>query len=175
MIERRHQQRNLFEAVIGSVEQLIEQLIEPPLKRLDEVLADEALLETVMQGLAQRCPQSRNRGRPGTPAEVVLRMLVLKRVKGWSFDETEREVRQNLVYRHLTRVYFERVPDAKTLIRLSAVIGADGIDAIHRRLVQVAREEGVIKAATHELTQPWSKPTFAIPLILACYRMECGC
>ena len=145
MIERRHQQRNLFEAVIGSVEQLIEQLIEPPLKRLDEVLADEALLETVMQGLAQRCPQSRNRGRPGTPAEVVLRMLVLKRVKGWSFDETEREVRQNLVYRHLTRVYFERVPDAKTLIRLSAVIGADGIDAIHRRLVQVAREEGVIK------------------------------
>ncbi len=63
-------------------------------------------------------------------------MLVLKRVKGWSFDETEREVRKNLVYRHLTRVYFERVPDAKTLIRLSAVIGADRIETIHRRLVQ---------------------------------------
>src|SRR5579864_4212713 len=84
-------------------------------------------------------------GGPGTPAEVVLRMLVLKRVKGWSFEETEHEVRKNLVYRHLVRVYFERVPDAKTLIRLSAVIGPDGVAAIHRRLVEIAREEGLIK------------------------------
>ena len=45
MIERRHRQRNLFEAVLGSVEELVEGLIEPPLRRLDEVLADEALLE----------------------------------------------------------------------------------------------------------------------------------
>jgi len=145
VIQRRHRQRNLFEAVIGSVERFIAQLIEPPLKRLDEVLADEALLETVMQGLARRRPQSCTRGRHGTPAEVVLRMLVLKRVKGWSFEETEREVRQNLVYRYLTPVYFERGPDAKTLVRLSAVIGSDGVEAIHRRLVQVAREAGMIK------------------------------
>jgi IS5 family transposase len=72
-------------------------------------------------------------------------MLVLKRIKGWSFEETEHEVRKNLVYRHLARVYFERVPDAKTLIRLSAVIGADGVEAIHRRLVEMACERGLIK------------------------------
>ena len=72
-------------------------------------------------------------------------MLVLKRIKGWSFEETEHEVRKNLVYRHLARVYFERVPDAKTLIRLSAVIGADGVEAIHRRLVEMARAQGLIK------------------------------
>jgi IS5 family transposase len=145
MIERRHRQRNLFEAVIGSVEEIIEGLIEPRLRRLDEILADETLLDAVMQELARRRPQSRSRGRPGTPGEVALRMLVLKRIKGWSFDETEHEVRQNLVYRHLTRVYFERVPDAKTLIRLSAVVGAEGVDAIHRRLVEMAREHGLIK------------------------------
>jgi transposase, IS5 family len=145
VIQRRHQQRNLFEAVIGSVEQLIDGVIEPPLRRLDELVADEALLDAVMEELAQRYPQSRRRGRPGTPGEVALRMLILKRLKGWSFEDTEREVRQNLVYRHLARVYFERVPDAKTLIRLSAVIGADGIEAIHHRLVEIAREQGVIK------------------------------
>lgn len=144
MIQRRHQQRNLFEAVIGSVERLVDGLIEPPLLRLDEVLADEALLEAVMQELAQRRPHSRSRGRRGTPGEVALRMLVLKRIKGWSFDETEREVRTNLVYRHLCRIYFEQVPDAKTLIRLSAVIGANGVEAIHRRLVEIAREQGLI-------------------------------
>jgi IS5 family transposase len=70
---------------------------------------------------------------------------VLKRIKGWSFEQTEREVRQNLVYRHLARVYFERVPDAKTLLRLSAVIGAEGLEAIHRRLVEMAREQGLLK------------------------------
>ena len=71
-------------------------------------------------------------------------MLVLKRVKGWSFDETEREVRSSLVYRYLVRVYFETVPDAKTLIRLSGVIGAEGIEAIHRRLLEMAKDQGLI-------------------------------
>ena len=56
MIQRRHQQRNLFEAVIGSVEQLIDGIIEPPLRRLDELVADEALLDAVMEELAQRYP-----------------------------------------------------------------------------------------------------------------------
>ncbi len=69
-------------------------------------------------------------------------MLVLKRVKGWSFEEAEREVRSSLVYRYLMRVYFERVPDAKTLIRLSAVIGPEGIEAIHQRLIDMAKERG---------------------------------
>jgi Transposase domain (DUF772) len=67
---------------------------------------------------------------------------VLKRVKGWSFEETEREVRSSLVYRYLVRVYFERVPDAKTLIRLSAVIGPEGIEAIHQRLIEWRRRRG---------------------------------
>jgi IS5 family transposase len=102
-------------------------------------------LEAVIERLAQRHQQSRRRGRPGTPAEVALRMLVLKRLKGWSFGETEREVRRSLVYRRLVRVYFERVPDAKTLIRLSAVIGIEGVQSIHGRLVQMAREQGVIR------------------------------
>ena len=145
MIQRQHRQRSIFEAAIGSIEQLIDGLIEPALQRLDEVLADQQLLEAVLGRLAQRRPHSRTRGRPGTPAEVVLRILVLKRVKGWSFEETEREVRSSLVYRYLVRVYFERVPDAKTLIRLSAVIGPEGIEAIHQRLIDMAKETGLIK------------------------------
>ena len=91
-----------------------------------------------MRQLAQRCPHSRSRGRTGTPGEVALRMLVFKHLKGWSFDQTEYEVRKNSVYRHLARVYFERVPDAKTSMRLSAAIGAEGIKAIHQRVVEMA-------------------------------------
>ncbi len=86
MIQRQHLQRSIFEAAIGLIEKLIKGLIEPALQRLDEVLSDQTLLEAVLGRLAQRLSQSRTRGRPGTPAEVVLRMLVLKRVMGWSFD-----------------------------------------------------------------------------------------
>ena len=145
MIQRQHLQRSIFEAAIGSIEKLIDGLIEPALQRLDAVLADEQLLEAVLGRLAQRWSQSRTRGRPGTPAEVVLRMLVLKRIKGWSFEETEREVRSSLVYRYLVRVYFEPVPDAKTLIRLSKVIGVEGLEAIHGRLLEIAKDQGLIK------------------------------
>jgi IS5 family transposase len=128
MIQRQYRQRGIFEAAFGALERLSEGLMEPALRRLDEVLADEQLLEAVVGRLAQRWPHSRTRGRPGTPAEVVLRLLVLKRIKGWSFAETEREVRASLVYRYLVRVYFEPVPDAKTLIRLSGVMGAAGVE-----------------------------------------------
>ena len=145
MIQRRYAQRGIFEAAIGSLEQLISGLVGPELERLDVVLADEHLRETVVERLARRRPRSRTHGRPGTPAEVVLRMLVLKRLKGWTFEQTEREVRASLVYRQVTRVYFERVPDAKTLIRLSQVIGVQGVEEIHRRLVELARQRGVVR------------------------------
>ena len=50
MIQRQHLQRSIFEAAIGSIEKLIDGLIEPALQRLDEVLADEQLLEAVLVG-----------------------------------------------------------------------------------------------------------------------------
>jgi transposase, IS5 family len=144
VIERRHRQRSVFEAAVGPIEKLVEGLTDRELERLDQILTDERLVEAVVERLARRRPQSRTRGRRGTPAEVALRMLVLKRLKGWSFEETEREVRRSLVYRHLARVYFERVPDSRTLVRLSGVIGPEGVEAIHHRLVELAQEEGVI-------------------------------
>jgi IS5 family transposase len=145
MIQRRYGQRSLFEAVVGSTERLVAGLVDPTLQRFDAILTDEVLREVVVERLAQRRPRSRTCGRPGTPAEVVLRLLALKRLKGWSFDETEREVRASLVYRYVTRVYFERVPDAKTLIRLSAAIGPDGVVGIHRRVVEIARAQGLVR------------------------------
>jgi IS5 family transposase len=55
-----------------------------------------------------------------TPAEVLLRVLLLKHIRNWSYDVLEREVRANLVYRGFTRIGDEKVPDAKTLARLGS-------------------------------------------------------
>ena len=137
MIRRYGGQRSLFEAALGPVEPLMD----PMLQRLDTVLADEVLVNTIFQRQAQRWPRSRDRGRPGTPADVVLRLLVLQRLRGWTFDETEREVRASLVYRWVTHIYLGPVPDAKTLVRLSAVIGDAGVRALHERVVMLARTD----------------------------------
>src|SRR6059036_1105439 len=95
MVRRQHAQRNIFEMILPDGEKLWD----PALRRIDEVLEDEALIDQVEEALRRRRPKSGVRGRPGTPVAVVLRMLVLKHLYQWSFEECEREVRGSLVYR----------------------------------------------------------------------------
>src|SRR6266700_981919 len=92
---------------------------EPWMRHSDAVLEDEHLVEIVCQALSERCKKSKTRGRKGTSAEVVLRLLALKHMFNWSYDELHREVRANLVYREFTRIGGGKVPDDKTMGRLA--------------------------------------------------------
>jgi IS5 family transposase len=74
----------------------------------------------------------------------MLRMLVLKHVRNWSYGVLEREVRGNLVYRDFTRVGAGKVPDAKTMGRWGVVLGVDVVKQIHDRIVQIALDKGVM-------------------------------
>lgn len=140
MVRRKHVQRSVFEVLLPDGEKLWD----PVLRRIDEVLDDEELVDLVAAALGRRRPGSQRKGRPSTPAEVVLRMLVLKHLFDWSFDECERDVRGSLVYRAFCRIECERVPDAKTLIRLSQALGGDVLKKILERLVGIARERKVV-------------------------------
>jgi transposase, IS5 family len=113
--------------------------------QVDELLSDEKLVELVYEALAGRWTHSRTRGRRGTPADVVLRLLVLKHVRNWSYGVLEREVRANLVYRQFTHVGAGKVPDAKTLGRIGLALGPAVVERLHRRLVSVACECGVVE------------------------------
>jgi len=57
-----------------------------------------------------------------------VRMLLLKHLRNWSFDELEREVRPNLLYRDFTRVAAGKVPDAKTLGSQARALGPEAIN-----------------------------------------------
>ncbi len=141
MIEARRQQRSFGEGLI--VEEVAD-LWEDWMRHADEVLNDEKLIDTVYAALAQRSPRSKTWGRPGTPAEVVLRLMVLKHARNWSYDILEREVRANLIYRQFTRVGAEKVPDAKTLGRLGRALGPEVVEKIHQRVVRIAQEKKVV-------------------------------
>jgi IS5 family transposase len=141
MIEARRLQRRFAE---GLIDEEVADLWEPWMRHADAVLDDEQLIETVYAALARRSPHSKTRGRLGAPAEMVLRLLVLKHVRDWSYDIVEREVRANLVYREFTRVGAGKVPDAKTLGEWGRALGPEVIAEIHERLVAVAREQKVV-------------------------------
>jgi IS5 family transposase len=69
---------------------------------------DEELIEAVFDAQGQRHAHSATRGRAQTPAETVLRLLLLKHVRNWSFDRLEREVSLNLAYREFGRIEVDK-------------------------------------------------------------------
>jgi transposase, IS5 family len=110
------------------------QLWEPWMRQADRLLDDETLVELIYTAQGTRRALSRKRGRKQTPAEVVLRLLMLKHVRHWSFDTLEREVRGNLVHRDFIRMGSEKVPDAKVEGRIARVVRPEVIKQLHQRL-----------------------------------------
>jgi IS5 family transposase len=141
MVRRRHQQRSLWEAVLPDADKLWSD----SLRRIDQLIDDEALIDVIAEALARRWPQSRRRGREGTPAEVVLRMLVLKHLYRWSYAELEHEVRSNLVYRAFARIQCDATPDDKTILKIARALGPEVIAQLHARVVALAIAAGVTK------------------------------
>ena len=139
MVRRRQRERSLFEVLLPDGHKLWPEW----LRKIDTLLEDEAVIEVVAQALERRWPQSRRRGRLGTPAEVVIRMLILKHLFDWSYDDLEQEVRANLVYRAFTRIDAGEVPDAKTILKIARALGPEVIEQLHRRVVDVATRAGV--------------------------------
>lgn len=111
----------------------------------DKLLDDEDLIDRVYEAQGERYRHSRTRGRSQTPADMVLRLLLLKHVRNWSYDTLEREVRMNLAYRDFARIGLGKVPDAKTLARIGQALGGEVVADLHRRLVELAQQNGVVR------------------------------
>ena len=119
--------------------------MDPVLKQLDGVLDDEVLVDQVFDALSKRREASARTGRPSTPAEVVLRVLVLKHLRGWSYEQLQWEVTGNFVYRRFCRIDGGDVPDAKTMVRYGQLLGGDLLQQLFDRVVELAKIRGVTK------------------------------
>jgi IS5 family transposase len=134
MIVDRYEPVNLFEMIPK-----LKLQFEPELVQLDELLDDDELFSVVKADLIRRHPNSGRLGRHSTPVEVTLRMLVVKRLYGWSYEQTERFVCDSIVLRQFCRLYLEPVPDDTTLIRWANQIGSETVAALNDRAVELAR------------------------------------
>src|SRR6202162_5705435 len=142
MTRRKQGQRVLWE---GMIDEAVRARWAPWMVKADLLLDDEELIDRVFEAQGERHEHSATKGRSQTPAETVLRLLLLKHVRNWSFDVLEREVCMNLAYRDFARIGMGKVPDAKTLARIAQALGGEVIAEMHRRLVEIAQEEGVIQ------------------------------
>ena len=140
VIKARHQPPPFTEAFL---QRWLDDCWEDWMRQLDRILDDEQLVALVYEALSKRHPRSHTRGRQGTPAEVVLRLLALKHIFNWSFDDVEREVKGSLLYRQLARVGAGEVPDQKTLARQALALGTEVLAPMHRRLVAIARDHKI--------------------------------
>jgi transposase, IS5 family len=140
MIVDRYDPINLFELVPK-----LKLEMDPELAHLDRLLDDDVLFERVKANLSRRYPNSGRLGRHSTPVEVILRMLVVKRLYGWSYEQTERFVNDSIVLRQFCRLYLEGAPDDTTLIRWANTIGSETVASLNDRAVELARSVKVTR------------------------------
>jgi transposase, IS5 family len=126
------------EDVFARVPELASQT-DPVLRQLDTLLEDEVLYVQIASDLATRFPLTALRGRPSTPVEVILRLLVVQHLYAWSYAETVQRVADSLVLRWFSRVYFHPVPDATTLLRWAHPIRPVTLQALMDRVIVLAR------------------------------------
>jgi IS5 family transposase len=113
--------------------------------KVDSYLRDEKLYRLIKKDLSKRWPKTKETGRNSTPGEVILRMLVVKRLYGYSYEETERNVSDSLNLRRFCRVYLHRVPDDTTLMRWANLIQPQTLAKFNQRILQLAIERKVTK------------------------------
>jgi IS5 family transposase len=140
MLRERYDPYSLFDAVPQ-----LALRFEPELAVVDRLLDDDALFRLVRDDLARRYPKTPLTGRPSTPAEVVLRLLVVKHLHGWSYEQTERLVADSLVLRQFCRLALEPVPHHTTLLRWANTIRPATLHALLDRVVELARAARVTR------------------------------
>src|SRR5678815_4486609 len=142
MIGSTSRQASLFYFVFAQQALAItDDLLDP----LDPLLEDYLLVELASSALAKRSVRSLDFGRPSIAPDRLLRCVILKHLKNWSFRQLERELRASLLYRRFTRFYEDSIPDFSSFSRSFALFGPEGTAQLHARVVRIAQDQAVAR------------------------------
>lgn len=119
--------------------------LDPVLTQIDALLDDDVLFQTIRADLAKRHPHTLTDGRLSTPVEVILRMLTIKHLYGWSYALTCELVAGSLLLRQFCRVYTQTVPTDTTLLRWANLIRPATLHELHDRVVELACQHKVTR------------------------------
>jgi IS5 family transposase len=116
----------------------LELRFEPELAELDRLLEDDQIFLQIKADLSRRRPHTMETGRPSTPVEVILRLLVVQHLYDWSYAQTEHFVGDSLVLRQFCRLGFEPVPHHTTLMRWSNLLQPETMHRLLDRVTELA-------------------------------------
>jgi transposase, IS5 family len=117
--------------------------IERKLLAMDRLLDDSKLVLAVSNDLMHSAPPAAWNGRPATPVVVTLRCAVARALMGWSYETAHQEIEGSLKWRWFCRIFDQLVPNHSTLRDREALIRSTTLQHLHRRVVQVAQQEGI--------------------------------
>ena len=117
----------------------LELRFEPELAELDRLLEDDQIFQQVKADLSRRRPHTTETGRPSTPVEVILRLLVVQHLYDWSYAQTEHFVGDSLVLRQFCRLGLEPVPHHTTLMRWANLLQPETMHRLLDRVTELAR------------------------------------
>ena len=112
---------------------------EPELAELDQLLGDDQVFQQIKADLSRRYPHTTETGRPSTPVEVILRLLVVQHLYAWSYAQTEHFVGDSLVLRQFCRLGLDPVPHHTTLMRWSNLLQPETMHRLLDRVTELAQ------------------------------------
>jgi IS5 family transposase len=133
MLIDKHEADNILNQIPGLTIKM-----SPELTAIDQVLDDDELFCMIRDDLAQRYPNTLTAGRKSTPVEVILRMLAIKHLYDWSYEQSALRVADSLVLRQFCRVYLQATPDQSTLCRWANLIQPQTLQAFNQRIMNLA-------------------------------------
>ncbi|MBV5322512.1 MAG: transposase [Ilumatobacteraceae bacterium] len=111
------------------------------LAAIDQYLEDEELFQLIRADWQNTLLTGRN----STPVEVVLRMLVVKRLYQSSYADTVRMANDSLTLRQFCRLYLNAAPDDKTIMRWNNLLQPETLEQFNARIAQLAVKHKVTK------------------------------
>jgi hypothetical protein len=148
---------------------------DPVLKTLDSLLEDDQLYQTIRTDLGTRYRLTLAHGRHSTPVEVILRLLLIKHLYGWSYAETLKRVADSLVLRWFCRVYFQSVPTKAILLRWMHTLRPQTLHQLNDRVVKLAVQAKVTQGPNCASTRRACRPRSTTRQIVACWSRVCVC
>jgi transposase, IS5 family len=130
--------------VFAEVIELVPQM-ESGLAAISQYLEDDELFRLIRVDFSKRWKNTLLTGRNSTPVEVVLRMLVVKRLYQYSYEETERVVSDSLTLRQFCRLYLNEAPDSKTIMRWNNLLCDETLEKFNVRVAELAVQHKVTK------------------------------
>lgn len=123
------------------------ELLPEDLKAVDELLADEALLEPFVEHWRLHAPRGLADGRPTTPMSVYVRLMVLRHRYGWGYATLVAEVSDSLHLRRFCLIGLgAAVPEESTVRKLTRRLGPEVVAELTRGIIAEATRERRFRA-----------------------------